>query len=69
MNNKIDFTITCPANPTRKEEFRVYYVRHEGKWFPLPVTVCNNGNGSDVCKQCVAGIISQALTQSPPFAE
>lgn len=69
MNNKIDFTITCPANPLRKETFRVYYIRHEGRWVPMPVDICGNGNGSQICSQCVSDVIKKALTQIPPFAE
>ena len=69
MNNKIDFKIQCPENPFREETFRVYYVRHEGKWLPLPVNICDNGNGSATCQQCVSNVISKALAQVPPFAE
>lgn len=69
MNTKIDFSVNCPACPYRKETIRVYYVKHEGKWFPLPPNSCDNANNSSVCQQRNADVLSQALQQTPPFVE
>lgn len=67
MNNKIDFPVSCPKNPSRKETIRVYYVHHEGKPFPLPPNYCDNADGSDICQKCNADILAKALNTQPPF--
>lgn len=69
MNNKIDFTITCPADRSRKETIRVHYVKHDGKWFPLPPNGCDNSNNSPDCRACLVDVLKQALQETPPFAE
>lgn len=67
MNEKYTFTVDCPMYPHHKEKFVVYYVKHEGKWLPLPPLVCDNSPGTSACQECVAKVISEALKVEPPF--
>lgn len=67
MRNYVDFPVTCPLATNRTEKFRVYYVWHENRWFPLPPNICDNSDGSNVCQQCVADVVDRALKYDSPF--
>ena len=68
MNNKIDFTVRCKHWPFNETTFRVYYIKHEGEWLPLPPNQCDNADGSEVCDKCICSVVEDALTKTPPFA-
>lgn len=65
--DKIDFTVDCRMYQFKEETFRVYYIKHEGKWLPMPVNFCDNGCNSDMCQQCVADVMAKALQTDPAF--
>mgnify|MGYP003311073284 CR=1 FL=1 len=67
--DKIDVTVNCRLDQFRKETFRIYYVRNDGKWLPLPPAFCDQGNASIECQQCVADVINLALNEKPPFSK
>lgn len=67
MTNYIDYTVKCARYPGSQGFFRVYYVRLDGKWLPLPVDVCDNGCACETCHKCGASVISLARKEEPPF--
>lgn len=66
MNNYVDFPVKCPMSDLT-ETFRVHYVWHENRWFPLPPNICDNSNGCEICQQCVSRVIDRALNYDSPF--
>ena len=67
MLNYLDFSIPCPIANGRAEKFRVYYYKQDSGWLPLPVDICDNGCGSDICINCAASVFKQAADREPPF--
>ena len=62
-----DFSVSCPRLPGKTETLRVYYVRQDDRWLPLPVNICDNGCGLEVCRSCTVRVFQQAASQEPPF--
>lgn len=67
MNNYIDFKVDCPKSTFRTQIIRVYYVRNDGKPFPLPPNYCENADFSGTCQRCNVEVLEKALTTQPPF--
>jgi len=65
--NYTTYTVTCAQRPWAKETFRVDFVWHENRWFPLPVNICDNSDNSYECHKCTAEIIRRALQDDFPY--
>lgn len=67
MYNSTDFTVNCRLIPGTKGFFRVYYVKIDGNWQPLPIDVCDNGCNDKRCLDCVKSVFEKAQSHQPPF--
>lgn len=65
--NKVKFVVQCKMYPAIKETFCIDYIKHDGKWLPLPANFCDNGCNSETCQKCVADVMSKALQTEPAF--
>lgn len=60
MLNHAEFTVPCRLKPGNKCTFDVYYCKIGDLWEPLPVDICNNGCGSQICVECAIDVFRRA---------